>query len=74
VSVVNDLSVACEQTDKEAATTMTFKVRSERRKQLCAAILHFRVVNVEVDGDGAVESTLGQNPIAGEIPEVPFDL
>jgi hypothetical protein len=53
---------------------MPFKVRSERRKQLCAAILHFRVVNVEVDGDGAVESTLGQNPIAGEIPEVPFDL
>jgi len=60
--------------DKEAATTMSFKVRSERRKQLCAAILHFRVVHVESGSDGAVEITLGQNPIAGERREVPADL
>jgi len=53
---------------------MSFKVRSERRKQLCAAILHFRVVHVESGSDGAVEITLGQNPIAGERREVPADL
>jgi hypothetical protein len=37
-------------------------------------MLHFCGFHVEVDGDGAVEITFGQNPIAGEIPEVPFDL